>query len=826
MIKTLIAVIFFISQVNVKSQNVDQDKTTSKSINDLPSWTAALSAHNDGLSDVAVDKLEKIEARSDLSNADLTRVRSLLVENLVRSGRYQEALDTAVGDELDFWRGIALAGLSKINEARPLLDKHINDTKDKFHTSAVLSLATAYESLEMYEDALKIVSDSVANSSEPSEKNPLIIFKLATLNLLLEKYDESIKASALNGNESAMIKNLKLLIQSKALYQKNNFSEAEELIKDIDIGIDKRTAKIHTSLESLRFNVQIGLENFDTAISIMRSAVENAPVDCETILFFDQLLKLKDKARNEIESLLINWTKSDNDDLSRKSKYFITYLNNSDKNEQSIASLKELSIGDDIISVRSKILLGRVLIINENYQSAIELLNSLNNTVQDQFIASEISFLLAEAHKKNNDIRSATESYLTVKNSDNSDAALFNAALLDLFANKENKSELNNQIVSRIVNKTVKGNIMLERGLLLTSKDSREAKRAIDVFIDEYPQHERIAEAHLAITSLFLLESPVNFEAAKISLEKGQAHAIRLTDKERADYLDFWIHENNSSIDLVESKGNEFVQKWPNSPHSPEIRMRLGEIFYLNKDYSKALLNFEKLYTDYPNSILAMRSMYFAAHSAKLTLTEEGIERALNLFQKVSESESQLSYKAILEKAKITLNKNLKDEAISHLNGLISSEASDKIKITALMLKGRALYEQGAASADKITEALKVFDMILEMEGLSVSSRNEAIFRKAKSFEFIAQNTKALELYYQILTAPRPPLAINEKPEMNWHFKAGFECIRILTNRGNNQDLRAAIIIADQLANINGSRSPEAKVISERLKLENFIWDE
>ena len=102
----------------------------------------------------------------------------------------------------------------------------------------------------------------------------------------------------------------------------------------------------------------------------------------------------------------------------------------------------------------------------------------------------------------------------------------------------------------------------------------------------------------------------------------------------------------------------------------------------------------------------------------------------------------------------------------------------------------------------------------------------EAIFRKAKSFEFIAQNTKALELYYQILTAPRPPLAINEKPEMNWHFKAGFECIRILTNRGNNQDLRAAIIIADQLANINGSRSPEAKVISERLKLENFIWDE
>ena len=56
---------------------------------------------------------------------------------------------------------------------------------------------------------------------------------------------------------------------------------------------------------------------------------------------------------------------------------------------------------------------------------------------------------------------------------------------------------------------------MLERGLLLTSTDTREAKRAIDVFIDEYPQHERIAEAHLAITSLLLLESPVNLRLPK-----------------------------------------------------------------------------------------------------------------------------------------------------------------------------------------------------------------------------------------------------------------------------------------------------------------------
>ncbi len=61
---------------------------------------------------------------------------------------------------------------------------------------------------------------------------------------------------------------------------------------------------------------------------------------------------------------------------------------------------------------------------------------------------------------------------------------------------------------------------------------------------------------------------------------------------------------------------------------------------------------------------------------------------------------------------------------------------------------------------------------------------------------------------------------------MIWHYKAGFECIRILTTRGTPQDLRAAVIISDQLSEMNGPRSSEARAISERLKLENFIWDD
>ena len=823
MFKIVLSFILVTCIINVKGQNTDEKEKVIQSIQDLPSWTSAISAYKDGLSDVAVEKLEKIEARSDLSITDQTRVRSLLVENLVRTGRYQEALETAKGDELNFWRGIALAALSRVNEARPLLDKYITNTNDPFHSSAVLSISSAYESLGMLQKALEVISTSVENSKN---KNNIIKFKLATINLLLGNYEDAIKSTNKINSSSKEINNLKLLIQSKAFYSLNNFTGSESSIKDISVSIENRTPKIHTALETLKFNIQVKLENFENAIPIIRSAIENAPIGCDNTPFFEQLLSLSEKAPSQVESLLNTWTKSEDNNLSRKARYFFVRLNYSKDIEKSILTLKELANEGDLISLKSKILHGKILILNKSYQEAIELLASINNVAQDQYNRSEINFLLAEAHKKNNDIRSATESYLNVADPKNKDSAKFNAALIEMLNDDKSDNKLENQLISTIQNNNVKGNVLLERGLLLASDQSEKAKISIEQFIDEFPKHERIAEAHLAIASLFLQESPTNYDSANNSLTKGKAHAVRSSDKERADYLDFWINEHSTEIDQIELKGNSFVEKWPNSSHSPEIRMRLGEIFYINKDYSKALLNFEKLFTNYPNSELATRSMYFAAHSAKLTLSEEGIDRALNLFQNVAKTNTSLAPKAILESAQIKLNRNLKAEAIVSLNSLIDSKASNNIKITALMLKGKALYEQGALSADKITDAIKSFDMILSMDKLSTSSRNEAIFRKAKAFEFLGQDTKSLELYYQILTAPRPPLIENEKPEMNWHFKSGFECIRILTSRNNNQDLRAAIIIADQLSSINGTRSPEAKVISERLKLENFIWDE
>ena len=77
MFKIVLSFILVTCIINVKGQNTDEKEKAIQSIQDLPSWTSAISAYKDGLSDVAVEKLEKIEARSDLSITDHTRVSSV-----------------------------------------------------------------------------------------------------------------------------------------------------------------------------------------------------------------------------------------------------------------------------------------------------------------------------------------------------------------------------------------------------------------------------------------------------------------------------------------------------------------------------------------------------------------------------------------------------------------------------------------------------------------------------------------------------------------------------------------------------------------------------
>ena len=792
-------------------------------IKTLPSWTAALSAHNDGLSDVALLKLEQINSRQNLSEQNRARIRALLVENLVRTGKYEDALSAAKGDELPFWRGMALSGLGRITEALPILHQFISDPSDNRHEHALITICSTYNSMGMIDKSIQLISDSLKQSKD-SPRSPIIYLILADLHITKANYDESIQLlDRATISPTSSFKILAEIIRSRALLYSNKLTDAQDLLRKLNLNPKEFTPSIYQALYLLRAETHKRLEQFNDAISVLQAAVENAPAGTDTFPFFEALILLKDDATEPLNNLLQSWIKSENKILSRQATYYEIEATSTDT-EASLIKLKELTKEEDKISLLANILTARFLISESKTQDALETLSGLSDMTKDEKIRTTIAFLEASAHSSSEDFRSAKESYSKINSPEYAVTAAFNAALTEVKANKKNEYSFDVSSFNKIGSINARGDLILEQGLLLASEQNPSALSKLETFTAQFPQHKRTAEAHLAITSINLLAFPPKTKAARESLSLARNFATDPADKRRADYLAFWIEESAGNLTECLNFGNQFIKKWPGSPQSPSIRMRQAELCFRNKDYAESLLNFEKLYTEYPNSPLATRARFFAAHSARLTLTEEGNKRAVSLWQKVAESESPLAARARLEQAKLKLNTNLRDEAIQILDSIIEESAIDAISVSALTLKGKALYEQGGTNASKLNEAVEAFDQILKLKSLRTRDRNEALFRKAKAYELLGQTTQSLESFYEILTAPRRPLAENESPELNWHYKAGFECIRILENRGADQDLKAAIIIADQLSNTPGIRSNEAKTLGERLRLENFIW--
>ena len=94
--------------------------------------------------------------------------------------------------------------------------------------------------------------------------------------------------------------------------------------------------------------------------------------------------------------------------------------------------------------------------------------------------------------------------------------------------------------------------------------------------------------------------------------------------------------------------------------------------------------------------------------------------------------------------------------------------------------------------------------------------QNRALFHKGKALEKLNKTDDALEAYYDIISTPDTAARVTSPAEQIWFYRAGFEAISILEAA---EKWRAAISIADRLANASGPRATEAKDRAERLRL-------
>lgn len=272
--------------------------------------------------------------------------------------------------------------------------------------------------------------------------------------------------------------------------------------------------------------------------------------------------------------------------------------------------------------------------------------------------------------------------------------------------------------------------------------------------------------------------------------------------------------------DQVEQALLALAQKYDKAPGAAETYFCLGEFFFYRGNYVKAQDAFQQLITAYPNSAYVDKAYFFAGRAAA---AHQDYAAAQTLLGKVPDA-SPLKPDARLWEGRVYQQQLNFAQASALCDAVLATEKSGPRFVEASLLKGQCLFEMGSKDAANYTQALTVFDWILNSKEGTIAERNEAAVRKAKCLEKLNRTSEAMALYLDVLygrvavddsTAPKPP-------EFSWQIKAGWEAGRI---REAQKDWRGAIEIYRRLEQIGGAHQQEFHDLVNKLRRDNYIYE-
>jgi len=428
--------------------------------------------------------------------------------------------------------------------------------------------------------------------------------------------------------------------------------------------------------------------------------------------------------------------------------------------------------------------------------------------------------VLADALVQEKNLSSAFELYtqLSQEATPSQGRFLYNAAVCALRLGNDTLYRQSAEALARLAKtESERAALEFEKAMLEAKNGSAIAEKNLRQFLVDFPEDSHRSRAHLALAEIAFTQSPSDHSRLKSELTQVAADDS-VTQEEKAR-LEFFAaaDDANQSIATVSRLVQDFLQKYPHSHFRPEIRIKLGEVYFRQDDYPNAQTQFELVSEEDPDSPLLETALFLAGEAARKSLNSSSMDHAVELFEDVYKINGSLRYRARLEQA-LTKRQALQDrEAIVLLNDLLNQNIPADIRCEAMDAKGDAQFTLGSKDEAEYREAIKTFDSLAALEGVSAVCRQSALYKKAKCYEKIGQWDEALTAYYDVLSIDYGA------PGEIWYFRAGFDAAQILESK---KSWASAAAIYQKLAATPSSRAEEAKNRLTRLRLEHFLWPE
>ena len=438
---------------------------------------------------------------------------------------------------------------------------------------------------------------------------------------------------------------------------------------------------------------------------------------------------------------------------------------------------------------------------------ALKLLPPAGTSAQADFLRGLVLAALDDPAK-------ASELFISAS-SDGSlaEVALYNAAVCDLFAGGT-KSRGFNLLKERYPSSPKLDGLRLRKGYELARRNDGAA-------LGVFENLSKTGDGNLAAAANLAL---AEWEYANNDRTAAQGHLVRVSASSgvenipQADALSVFLADDGRSDDAAISAATKFLSAHEGSPAEPEVMTKLGELLYRKGDFAGARVRLESLAKKYPGTALEFPALFLAAQSASHLQTPSAMNDAMLLFEEVASSKNPLALRARFEQAVLQNILGKPNEAIVILDKIITSNCTPEIRSAALIEKGKTLYGLGGKDQKSYRAAIDVWRQVAGDPASSPAWRSQALARIGSAYENLGEQEAAVAAYYDVIKDGKlAPQAFF------WFYKAGFAAARLLES---SKRWDQAIKVYEMIAAAGGPRSEEATSRINKIRLENFLWDE
>jgi TolA-binding protein len=801
-------------------------------------------------------------ADPDLKPEDKAQVAIRLAESWIRDGRTDDAL-ALLGEsfvsshpEASFWKGQALAGLGRVGEALDILRPLLAAPSAPFQKETAFTISNLQLALGKPDAALETL-DFLAGKQDPEKA---VRTRLHQVEILLElgRFADARKLMPASSGvaprdlplasflEAHLLLAEGLLADSMALFQKLlDQSQTQPLMRRhmAAVGFAESLLAMGDSEGATSFLLAFIQENpdspkLDALFKCLRDVMPQTPTTSDPILVkLAEWITPPEFPATGLIAVLDSasagaWpTESSNEEIVAQALFAKAYGLRRMATPEALAEARllltrlRMEFPDHPLAGMALFQSASMALAGGAREQAFNMLESLRASSLSSHLRGEAAFLEAKSAFLNGDKSQAASLFEEASKAlegNEAEAARFNAAILHLVKTSA-ESPQSEQVLN---DPSLVADLTLERAL---SQENPAVKRdAIDEFLLKYPGHPREPEARLAAAeaSLALPAPDLSFARAQLETLAAEPEKSAMLSPSRMELVRLRIADLSQDPATAIAVARGIIERYPAEPAAAEASLVLGRNLFDSNSYNEARMVLEKLAASDADPARAEAAWLLAARSAALIPTSQSQQEALILFDKVIELKRPLSSLAMLEKARLMIDMNRLPDAISFLRQWFASlPKTDPLHLPAGLLLGEAIYGQGSTNPASLTDALAVYDNLLESAQNQPGMLHRLQYLRGRTLEQISdqkdpsrkREKEAFTAYYSVLEATGPP--------QEWYYfeLCGFRALALLEKAGR---WPAAVACAKKIASFNGPRAEEAASRASQLQLKHMIWED